>query len=122
MVELTIQIPDDLATQLRPVQDRLIEIIELGLRQIAPAQYPLHQEVIEFLASGPPPQTIIDFHPSIDAQSRVASLLAKNEEGSLTPDEQRELDEYENLDFMMTLVKVQARKRLSPQEPHSITN
>jgi len=112
MVELTIQIPDDLATQLQPVQNRLLEIIELGLRQIVPAQYPLHQEVIEFLASGPAPQTIIDFHPSTDAQNRVADLLAKNQEGALTSDEKNELDEVENLDFMMTLVKVQARKRL----------
>ena len=28
MTELTIQIPDDLALRLQPVQDRLIEIIE----------------------------------------------------------------------------------------------
>lgn len=112
MVELIIQIPDDLATQLRPMQNRLIEIIELGLRQITPTHYALHSEVIEFLASGPNPQTIIDFRPSTEAQARVAELLSKNQEDPLSSAEQNELDAYENLDFMMTLVKAQARKRL----------
>jgi len=32
MIDLTIQLPDDLARRLKPVQDRLPEIIELGLR------------------------------------------------------------------------------------------
>lgn len=32
MKDLTIQLPDDLAQRLKPVQDRLPEIIELGLR------------------------------------------------------------------------------------------
>lgn len=33
MVEITLQLPDQLARQVLPVQDQLPEIIELGLRQ-----------------------------------------------------------------------------------------
>jgi len=113
MVELTVQIPNDLAVRLRPVQDRLTEIIELGLREIAPARYGLYNEVIEFLADGPPPQAIVAFRPSAEAQKRVLELLDKNRAGALTPDEQTELDQYERLDYLMALVKARARWRLT---------
>lgn len=113
MIELTIQIPDELAQRLQPVRDQLVEIIELGLREITDAQYGLHGEVIEFLASGPGPQAIIDFRPSAEAQTRVAELLNKNQAGTLAPDEEAELDQYESLDYFMTLVKARARQHLS---------
>ncbi len=113
MVELMVQIPDDLAQRLQPVQDRLTEIIEVGLREIARTQSGLHSEVIEFLASGPDPQTIINYRPSPEAQARVTALLNKNRTGILSSDEQAELDQYENLDYLMTLVKTQARRRQS---------
>ncbi|MFQ5855480.1 MAG: hypothetical protein ACE5LU_07565 [Anaerolineae bacterium] len=110
MVELTIRIPDELASRLHPVRDRLTEVIELGLREIAPAQYDLYSEVIEFLASGPTPQAITAFRPSAEAQARVAELLDKNRASTLTPSEEAELDQYENLDCFMTLVKARVHK------------
>lgn len=113
MVELTIQIPEELALRLRPVQDRLAEIIELGLREMGPVQLGLYTEVIEFLASGPTPQAIVAFRPSQEAQARVAELLDKNRGSMLTPAEQAELDQYEELDYLMTLVKARARQHLS---------
>ncbi len=112
MVELTIQIPDELALRLRPVRNRLTEIIELGLREIGQVQNALSSEVIEFLASGPSPQAIIDFRPSTEAQARVSELLDKNQASGLTPSEQAELDQYESLDYFMTLIKAQARRHL----------
>ena len=113
MVELTVQIPDNLALRLRPVQNRLVEIIELGLREIMPARYGLYNEVIGFLSSGPTPQAIVAFRPSAQVQARVAELLDKNRAGTLTRDEQAELDQYEGLDYPMTLVKARARQRLA---------
>ncbi|MCD6344283.1 MAG: hypothetical protein J7M17_01580 [Anaerolineae bacterium] len=113
MVEMTVQIPPKLALRLQPLQDRLVEIIELGLQVITPAQYGLYSEVIEFLAGGPTAQAIITFHPSAEAQDRVTELLDKNRKGTLSPAEQTELDQYENLDYLMTLVKARARQRLA---------
>ncbi len=113
MAELTIQIPDELALQLKPLENRLVEIIELGLREVTQNHYGLYQEVVEFLASSPPPEAILTFHPSDKAQQRVVELLDKNKTGLLSAEEQAELDQYENLDFMMTLVKAEARKRLA---------
>ena len=113
MVKVTVQIPPKLALWLQPVQDRLVEIIELGLRAITPAQYGLHSEVIEFLACGPTSQDIIAFRPSVEAQARVTELLDKNRTGTLTPAEQAELDQYERLDYLITLVKARARQHLA---------
>ena len=115
MIEMTIHIPDELASRLEPVQDRLAEIIELGLREMEPVQYSLHNEVIEFLAGGPSPRAIVAFRPSEEAQARVVELLNKNRAGTLTPAEQAELDQYENLDYFMTLVKARARQHLAGQ-------
>ena len=114
MVELTLQLPDELAMRLKPMQDRLPEIIELGLREIAPSQHALHNEVIEFLASGPSAQSVVAFRPSAEAQTRVAELLDKNRAGLLTADEQSELDQYESLDYLMTLIKARARQHVTP--------
>lgn len=112
MIELTIQLPNDLVARLKPVQKQLPEIIELGLRQLSRGQVGLHNEIAEFLASSPSPQAIVDFRPSPEAQARVAELLDKNQRGALTSDEVTEMDQYENLDYIMTLIKVQARRRL----------
>jgi hypothetical protein len=72
--------------------------------------YTLYNEVVEFFAAGPPPHAIAAFHPSGEAQKRVAELLDRNQAGMLTPEEQIELDEYENLDYLITLVKARARQ------------
>lgn len=36
MTQLTIEIPDELAVRLQPVQNRMSDILELGLRQLQP--------------------------------------------------------------------------------------
>lgn len=113
MVQLTIEVPEELAFRLQPLQNRLVEIIEVGLREITPAEYGLHSEIIEFLASGPKPQEIVAFQASESATSRVNELLDKNREDTLTAAERAELDQYETLDYLMTLVKARARLYLT---------
>jgi hypothetical protein len=111
MVQMTIAVPDNLAEHLMSVRDRLPEILELGLRQLTTIQG--YSEVIEFLASGPTPQALVEYHPSPKVQERVRELLEKNRANSLTTSEQSELDQYESLDLFMTLVKARARQRLA---------
>ncbi len=117
MVKLTIQVPSDLSTRLQPLRDRMAEIIELGLRAITPTRHRLYSEVIEFLASGPTPQEIVEFRPSAEGQDRVTELLDKNQDGALTSAEEAELDEYERLDYLMTVVKARARQRMDANAP-----
>ena len=113
MVQLTIELPEELAFRLQPLQERLTEIIELGLHEITTTGYSLQSEIIEFLASGPTPHQILAFHPSEDVTKRVSELLGKNRAGQLTPAETAELNQYETLDYLITLVKARARLHLT---------
>lgn len=112
MVQLTIEVSESLANQLVPVQNQLVEIIELGLQRIQKNQHPLQQEVITFLASGPTPQDILQFHPSTQTINQLNDLLAKNKMGELSTTEKDELDLYQQLDYLFTLIKAQARQNV----------
>lgn len=112
MVQLTIEVPEDLANRLRPVRNRIIDILELGLRDIEPVRHPLYNELIEFLARGPKPQEILTFRPSQAVTERISSLLDKNQTSLLSASEETELEQAEILDYLMTLIKARARQHL----------
>ena len=68
-----------------------------------------YDEVIDFIAAGTSPDAVTAFRPSAAARARVADLLARQKQGTLTPDETRELDHAAELEHIMRLAK--ARKR-----------
>jgi hypothetical protein len=68
-----------------------------------------------FLAGSPTPEQIIAFHPSPEATERFYALIEAEREGTLTEEERAELDRDIHLEYMMDLVKVEARKRLTQQ-------
>lgn len=73
---------------------------------------PVYEEVYQFLISAPTPQEIIDFRVSEQTQKRVSILLAKNRDGILSPDERSELDQFEQVNHLMSMMKIYARKSL----------
>lgn len=123
MIELTVQLPDDVAARLAPVQHQL----PLLLQQIAqsvpvdrpaestlqpPTAYPIYNEMLDFLLTAPSPQEIVNFKASAAVQSRLGELLVKNREATLTEDEQAELDAYEQVEHIITLLKARASVQL----------
>jgi len=112
MVEFTIQISNELATRLKPVEDQLEQVLELGLQELSPMHSLVYTEVIMFLASGPSPDKILALRPSVAAQERLRDLLARNQAGRLSEAESVELDEYQNMNHLMTLLKAQAKRQL----------
>jgi hypothetical protein len=86
MITIPVQLSDDLARRVAPLQDRLPEIIELGLRQIEADKKPeasIRQQVLDALdstgivtlpreAAGQPPRAR---HTPIAAGGRPASEL-----------------------------------------------
>jgi len=54
----------------------------------------------------------LDFKPSEEARNRGWELIAREKEGTLTEEEQNELEHYAQVEHLMRLVKAQARKRL----------
>jgi hypothetical protein len=108
-MQLTIEIPDELAKELEPERERMVEIIRRGLKHSSPGALSAVEEVFEFLGRRPTPQEIISFKPSEKAVKRLRQLLDKNREGSISADEEAELDTLESLDDLFALVKLQAR-------------
>jgi hypothetical protein len=71
--------------------------------------HPAYCEMFDFLASGPTPEQIIGHQASLALRERVAELLEKNREAELSEEEAAELDGYEQVDDLMSLLKARAR-------------
>jgi hypothetical protein len=79
---------------------------------MAIAQPPVYQEVYYFLASQPTPAQILAFRPSEATQTRIRSLLEANKEGRLTADEQAELDELEQVEHFVRMLKLHTQQMI----------
>jgi hypothetical protein len=82
---------------------------------MAIAQYPIYREVLEFLVSSPTPEEIIAFRPSEATQQRAYELLTANREDRLTLEERAEIEEFARTNHFMSMLKIQARKKLAGQ-------
>ncbi|MFN0170871.1 MAG: hypothetical protein ACKV22_31010 [Bryobacteraceae bacterium] len=115
MSAITVQLPEELALRLRGQEDRLPEILELGLRDIgadSQAGFEGATEVLELLASLPSPQEVMALRPSAQLSARVAELLSKNRDCGLTAAEQQEWERYEYLEHLVRMAKASASRRL----------
>ncbi len=72
-----------------------------------------YEEVVEFIAAGTNPGSVIAFHPSETAKRRVTDLLLKEKTSTLSSDEKSELDHYMQLEHLMRLAKARARRYVS---------
>ena len=81
---------------------------------IAPS--PIYDEVLEFLVSSPTPEQIIAFHASDATQVRVRELLVANKNSVLTPEQEAELDQFEQVNHLVNMLKIYARQRLQAQK------
>jgi hypothetical protein len=114
-MQVTFDLPDEVATQLQAFEDRLPQILELGLRElhaISQAGFSGMPEVLEFLASLPTNQAIIALRPSESLQAQIATLLEKNRAGGLTPAEEQLWQGYQYLEHIVRMAKARAFLRL----------
>lgn len=74
--------------------------------------YPVFDEMIDFLVSGPTPQQIIEHKASPAVQSRLEELLDKNREEGLTEAEAAEMSTFRQVNHLMILLKARARHAL----------
>jgi len=115
MSAITLQVPDELADRLRNQEERLPEILELGLRELsaaAPHGFEGATEILEFLAGLPSPQEILELRPSGRFERRVQELLKKSRAGTLTPQEDLDWQRYEFLEHLVRMAKATARLKL----------
>jgi len=74
---------------------------------------PAYEEIIEFIASGTTPGSVVSFRPSEAAKVRVAELIHREKTVGLSPEETAELDHYMQLEHLMRLAKARARRHLA---------
>ncbi|HRV92138.1 MAG TPA: hypothetical protein P5526_08245 [Anaerolineae bacterium] len=113
MVEIKMQITDSLAQRLQPMYDWLSTVLELSLVGFKTPAVQTATEIIDFLATGPSSGEVIAYHVSDRAQERLRRLLAINEAGLASAEEQAELDEIERIEHIMVLLKAQAQEKLT---------
>jgi len=75
-----------------------------------------YDELVDFIAAGTNPESLIAFRPSDAVQSRVADLIEREKAGGLSADERSELDHYLSVEHLMRLAKARARQRLTHAE------
>jgi len=74
-----------------------------------------YDELVDVIATGPGAERIIGFRASTDNQTRVAELLDREKNGSLSPQETAELDRYLQLEHLIRLAKARAHHYLQQQ-------
>jgi hypothetical protein len=72
-----------------------------------------YEEVIEFIAAGTSPSSVISFQPSEAVKERVAELIHQEKSIGLSAEEKSELDHYLQLEHLMRLAKARARQHIS---------
>jgi hypothetical protein len=104
MPKITLEISEELSEQLAQFGDRLPEWLALSLRQPAlPAH--IYRYILDFLSSNPTPQQIAEFSSTSEMQERLQTLLARGKTDQLTPSELKELDEYEQIEHLIVMIK-----------------
>jgi hypothetical protein len=114
-VEITLTVPDELASRLRPIEKDLPRILELGIREWSAQREPGFaglSDVLEALAALPTPEEVLALRPGAALQERIEQMLDKNASGSLSPDERREWEQYQYVEHLVRLAKARAALRL----------
>ncbi|MGB7520355.1 MAG: hypothetical protein WA896_12055 [Spirulinaceae cyanobacterium] len=114
-MEVTLNLPDEMARQLQPLTDKLPQVLELGLRELNAAnqsEFSGLTEVLEFLAALPNPEAVIALRPSKSLQEQLSNLLEKNKTVGLTPTEEQLWQGYQYIEHIVRMAKARALVKL----------
>jgi hypothetical protein len=80
---------------------------------VSPTNPRIYDEIIDFLASGTTPKTLIEFQLSDNVKEYVGNLIFREKNSSLTTDEKSELDQFMMLEHILRMAKARAHKNLA---------
>lgn len=109
MARIILEVPDELSEQLAQLGDRLPELLTLSLQQPTLSAH-IYRYILNFLASNPTPEQITAFSPTAEMQARLRTLLERHKAGELTTQERLELDEYEQIEHLVIMLKTGSLK------------
>ncbi|BAY65255.1 hypothetical protein NIES22_53580 [Calothrix brevissima NIES-22] len=75
----------------------------------------VYDEIIDFIAAGTTPQSVVNFQLSDSTKERLEYLVYQHKIGELTPEDKKELDYFLTLEHIMTLAKAKAHQYLSAE-------
>ncbi len=104
MATITIEIPDELMERLAPIQNQLPDLLRRCLQPSALSAQ-AYRYILDFLVSQPTPEQIASFRPTPEMQDRLGYLMSRSVEETITPEESQELDEYEQIEHLIILLK-----------------
>lgn len=107
-MEITLTVSEDLASRLRPMEDQLPQILELGIRELNARQggtFAGLAELLEKLVSLPSPEEILALRASPALQERIDTLLEKSKDEGLSADERREWDQFCYVEHLVRMAK-----------------
>lgn len=112
-MEWTLDIPEELAACLRPMADRLEQVLECGLRTMEPVSGPYTgvADVPELLARLPAPEQVLALRPSPMLVRRIEALLQKNRAEGLTEAEEQEWQQYAWMEHLLRMAKAHALQK-----------
>lgn len=120
-MQITLELSEELISRLNSIEDKLPQVIELGLRELnASKQNGFNgiAEVLEFLATLPTPEEIIALRPSQELQIQISDLLEKHRENGLTDTETQKWEQYQYLEHLIRKAKAKAYLKLKQQQEH----
>ena len=104
MSTIMIEVPEELSDLLAQYGDRLPELLaEIAQQPALPAQ--TYRYVLDFLANNPSVEEIAAFGATPEMGERLRTLVAREQAGDITAREKAELDEYEQLEHLMVMIK-----------------
>jgi len=112
MTKVMVELTDEVATRITPMRNWLSTVLELSLVGFKTPAVATATEIVEFLASDPSPQEVINYHVSTRGQEYLQRLLALNAAGLLSTDEQHELDELEKIEHIFVMLKAQVAAKI----------
>lgn len=111
-MKVTLDLPDELAADLRALEQRSASIVAAGLREIRAAdgaRFHGLAQVLEKLAELPTPEDVLALRPSAELDDRIRTLLEKGREKGLTADEESEWQGYEMVEHLVRVAKGRAK-------------
>jgi hypothetical protein len=104
MAKITLDLPDDLVTQLATAGESLPELLRMSLQQ-SPVPNKTYRYILNFLTSNPTTSEIATFRPTAEIVERLQILVSKEHSGNITSIERSELDEYERMEHLIIMLK-----------------
>lgn len=116
-MQVTIELPENLAINLQSHKGKLSRIFELGLREFRASSsigYKSVADVLEFFADLPAPDEILTLRPSAEMQEKIDELLEKNRREGLNEAEEQTWASYEFVEHLVRLAKAKASAKFQP--------